>query len=208
MKDLGIHISSDLKWSHHINYLFRIGSVTSYQILKSFKSKNIWTLIKLYTTYIRPKLEYNSSVWNPYLKKDILKLESVQRSFTRRACLRCGIPFSSYSDRLDKLNIKSLQYRRLVSDLTLLFKIVNGYSHLNFDNFFIIRCFTHDLRGSKIKIRPLNNFKYNQWNNSFFSKVTTIWNALPDHITASESLLAFKQNVNKYNLNSFIDTVF
>ena len=100
MKDLGVFISHDLKWAHHVNHLFKIGSLTSYQILKSFKSKNIWTLLKLYTTYVRPKLEYNSPIWNPHLKKDVLKIESVQRSFTRRACLRCGVPFSSYRDRL------------------------------------------------------------------------------------------------------------
>ena len=30
----------------------------------------IWTLLKAFITYVRPKLEYNSPVWNPYLKKD------------------------------------------------------------------------------------------------------------------------------------------
>ena len=208
IKDLGIHISHDLKWSHYVNYLFKIGSLTSYQILKSFKSKNIWTLLNLYTTYCRPKLEYNSSIWNPYYKKDILKLESVQRSFTRRACLRCGIPFTSYRDRLMKLNIKSLQYRRLVSDLILLYKIVNGLSHLNFANFFISRDLSYNLRGSKNKISPLFNFKNTQWSNSFFNKVTMVWNALPDNITACKSLPAFKLNIKKYNLENFLDSVF
>ena len=61
-KDLGVYISQDLKWNHHVNYLSRIGSATSYHIRKSFKTKSIWTIMKLYLTYLRPKLEYNSPV--------------------------------------------------------------------------------------------------------------------------------------------------
>ena len=57
VKDLGVFISSDLKWSEHINYLYKSASLTSYQIFKTFKTTNIWTLLKLFTTYIRPKLE-------------------------------------------------------------------------------------------------------------------------------------------------------
>ena len=83
-------------------------------IFSVFKSKNIWTLLKLYTTYVRPKLEYATCVWSPYLKKDIAKIESIQKRFTKYAFLRSQIPFSSYNDRLLKINIKSLQYRRIV----------------------------------------------------------------------------------------------
>ena len=82
-------------------------------------------------------MEYNSPVWSPYLKKDIEKLESIQRSFTKAACLRCSIPFSSYKDRLYKLNLKSLEYRRVVTDLIFLFKIIRGETNLDFSNFFL-----------------------------------------------------------------------
>ena len=139
----------------------------------------------------------------PY--KRYFKLESVQKSFTRRACLRCSVPFSSYNDRLFKLNIKSLQYRRLVTDLVLLFKIINGLSHLNFHDFFVDRNLSYNLRGSSFKINSINNFKNSKWNNSFFNRVITIWNSLPDSITAVKSLNAFKVKIKKYNLNTFID---
>ena len=38
-----------LKWIHHTNYLFRIILLTLHQILESFKTRNVWTLLKLYT---------------------------------------------------------------------------------------------------------------------------------------------------------------
>ena len=117
IKDLGVYISHDLKWTHHVNYIYRNASVCSYQLYKSVKTRNIWIWVKLFKTYVRPKLEYATSVWSPDLKKDIKKIESVQKVFTKRACNRCGMPFTSYYDRLVKLNLKSLQYRRIFFDL-------------------------------------------------------------------------------------------
>jgi len=58
-------------------------------------------LLKAYTTYVWPKLEYNTVVWSPYLKKDVNLLEFfVQKHFTRNICVRCNVPFDSYLDRL------------------------------------------------------------------------------------------------------------
>ena len=117
IKDLGVYVSHDLKWASHINYVYNNAAQYSYQILKTFRSKNIWTYKKLLLTYIRPKLEYNTPVWSPYLKKDVDKIERVQRYFTKQIFFRCNVPFNSYQDRLYKLNIKSLQHRRIKFDL-------------------------------------------------------------------------------------------
>ena len=57
--DLGILISSDLKWSPHIAQMVSNASF-SHRILKTFSTKNIWTLMKAFVIYVRPKLEYNT----------------------------------------------------------------------------------------------------------------------------------------------------
>ena len=66
---------------------------------------------KAYTIYVRPKLEYNTVIWSPFLHQDINLVESVQKKFTRHICIRCKISFNSYSNHLSKLNINSLEYR-------------------------------------------------------------------------------------------------
>ena len=42
---------------------------------------NIWK--QLYTSMVRPHLEYTIQVWSQILKKDITKLEKIQRRTTR-----------------------------------------------------------------------------------------------------------------------------
>ena len=119
-------------------------------------------------------MEYNSPVWSPYLDKDVEKLEYIQRFFTKAACLRCSIPFSSYKDRLYKLNLKSLEYRRVVTDLVFLFKIIRGETNLDFLNFFIYKHLPYILRVNTLKIASIINFKSSQWQGSFFYRVINI----------------------------------
>ena len=139
MKDLGILISHDLKWSAYVSYIKANAYTCCYRILKSFSTRNIWILLKAFVTYVRPKIEYNTSIWSPHFKKDITSIESVQKLFTRAACNRCNIPFSSYADQLNKLNLKSLEYRRLEFDLILVYKICYKLIDIAFDDFFLMR---------------------------------------------------------------------
>ena len=46
-----------------------------------FKSKNV--IIKLYKSLVRPRLEYCIQAWSPYLRKDIERMERVQRRATK-----------------------------------------------------------------------------------------------------------------------------
>ena len=123
VKDLGIFIGNDLKFLYHNNHISHSASLCAYQILRFFSSKIIWILLKAFMCYVRPKLEYCTCIWNPYLKKDILLLESVQKNFTCDICICCNIPFASYLDRLHVLGITSLEYRRVELDLFLMYKI-------------------------------------------------------------------------------------
>ncbi len=43
---------------------------------RTFLSRNTTLWKKLYTTYIRPQLEFAVSAWNPYLFKDINVIEN------------------------------------------------------------------------------------------------------------------------------------
>ena len=198
-------ISDNLKWDKHVNFVYKKAVSRSYNIMKSFATKNIWTLKKLFTTYIRPTVEYNTCVWSPYLKKDVYKIECVQKQFTRWAFLRCGIPFTSYEDRLAKIGLQSLEDRRIRSDLKLMFRIVYGLVDLKFDDFF---CFNHSdyqLRGNRIKIFPKARFSNTQWNGSFFVRGPKFWNVLPHDIVSSITFQTFESKLNRFDFSKFHD---
>ena len=52
-------------------------------IKKCFSYLDEISMKQLFTSLVRPHLEYGASIWNPYLKKDIEKLEKVQHRATR-----------------------------------------------------------------------------------------------------------------------------
>ena len=208
MKDLGIYVTSNLKWNTHIAYIYNNAIAPSYHILKFTKTKNIWTLIQLFKTYVRPKIESNTQIWSPYLIQDIKKIESIQKYFTKVVCNRCNIQFNSYSDRLQKLNLHSLQYRRVYFDITFMFKIINGTSGLNFSDFFRQRPTTYNLRYNQNNVETIDHFRDNGWLNSFFPRVAKLWNGLPSTITTITRLELFKKALNKFDLNKLTTLMF
>ena len=90
------------------------------------------TLLKLYCSFIRPHLEYtrlSSSVWSPYLAKDIIAIERVQK-FALRVCLKDWS--LGYDEALDLSNLPSLGMRRDHAGLCYMFNIV--HHNMDFEN--------------------------------------------------------------------------
>ena len=52
--------------------------------------------------YARPLLEYNSPIWSPATVKDVLRIEGVQRKFTKRVP---GMSELTYYSRLRTLSL-------------------------------------------------------------------------------------------------------
>ena len=77
----------------------------------------------LFQSLVRPNLEYAAAVWSPYTKKDIELIENVQRRATKQVP---SLKKLSYTNRLKKLKMPTLKYRRLRGDMIETFKIVNG----------------------------------------------------------------------------------
>ena len=201
VKDLGVIISSDLKWHQQINTLKKRGCSRSYHILKSFHSKNIWTLLKAFNTFVRPILEYASQIWSPYLKEDVKAIESVQRSFTKKICRRCNIPNRSYADRLAKLNIRSLEYRRLENDITMVYKIIHKLVDLPFDRMFEFYKSPYETRRHKYHLK-LESYNYLAYKHTFANRAARVWNDLPAELVSTSPFLAFKKRLKSFDLTT------
>jgi hypothetical protein len=53
-------------------------------------------------------LEYCTPVWSPYLKKDVRKIESIQRRATKLILI---VKDLSYENRLNTIGLPTLEYR-------------------------------------------------------------------------------------------------
>ena len=78
-------------------------------ILRTFITRERKTMMQLFNTYIRSRLEYCSVVWSPSTQRDINKIEGIQRSFTARID---GMENFNYHQRLRELKTYSLERRR------------------------------------------------------------------------------------------------
>ena len=160
---------------------------------------------------MRPILEYNSSIWNPYLNCDIDQIENVQRKFTKILCQKNNISFSNYTNRLQLLNLDSLQARRIKFDLILMYKIFHNLIDINFDKFF-----SHSQSSTMYNLRTGHNKqlhipKYSGSiirQNFFSNRILDFWNKLPKDIINSQSLTIFKSKLNSFDVSMIAQTKF
>jgi len=70
-------------------------------------------------------------VWSPYTKRNIKKIEGVQRRATKFISKTDG----DYDTLLRKLNLMTLENRRVLADATFLFKALNGITNINVNSY-------------------------------------------------------------------------
>ena len=82
-KHLGIVFNNNLTWKHHIDtiYVTTNKKVSFFSKLKFLLDRK--TLFTLYTSYIRPSLEYGNIIWNNCTELECDRLESIQRRGSR-----------------------------------------------------------------------------------------------------------------------------
>ena len=150
-------------------------------------------LLRDYTTYVRPILEFNTVVWSPSLKCDIRSVEKVQRKFTKRLP---GYGDISYVERRAKLNLKTLELRRLHYDLVMCYKIVFNIMQLRFSDFFVFS--TLPTRGHHYKLQ-VNHAPVNARRNFFACRIVKLWNSLPADTTDFGTLVCFRRPISLHH---------
>jgi len=73
----------DLKWEKQCSEAVRKANRMLGMIKRNFIDRSKETIILLYKSLVRPRLEYCCEIWSPYYKKDIKLIEGVQRRVTK-----------------------------------------------------------------------------------------------------------------------------
>ena len=131
---LGVSISKDLTWNTHINEIVTKANQTLGFVKRNVKAKNQSVKELAYKTFVRPKVEYASTVWSPYTKKNIDQIEMVQMRVARWVTNRY-FSYDSVSSMLGNLGWCSLENRRYDSRLAMLYKIQYGRVAVPIDAF-------------------------------------------------------------------------
>ena len=144
-------------------------------------------------------MEFAIQAWSPYLKKDIMKLEKVQRRATKLVPSLSHLP---YEERLQRLGLTTLEQRRTRGDMIETFKILKGIDRIKTESpFLVLDDRQQGTRGHCMKlVKPRHR---TQKRNEFFpSRVVDKWNNLPETVIQSENINQFKRRFDKYMLTN------
>ena len=125
VKYLGVTISHNLTWSHHINVICRTTKRQLGRVHRQFRHAPCHLRDKIYRTTILPRLEYCCTVWDPHHSKNKQALENVQKF---GGCVITQRWSGDYNSLCQSLNLKLLSTRRRIQKLKLCYKIVNNLS--------------------------------------------------------------------------------
>ena len=109
-RDLGIIITKDLKWQKQTEKSCRTANRVLRFIARNFRYKNKELILPLYKSIVRPHLEHAVQFWSPHLRRDINKIEKIQRRATK---IIPEIRNHSYHQLIQDLDLISLVQRRL-----------------------------------------------------------------------------------------------
>jgi hypothetical protein len=126
-KYLGVTIINDLDWGPHIDSITTKANKTLGFLHRNRKNCTRKVKNLMYTSLVRPVVEYSSPVWNPSEEQQICQVEQIQRKAARYV-------FNDYRDRspgavtnmIDTLQWDFLACRRTKASLILLYKINGG----------------------------------------------------------------------------------
>ena len=192
VKYLGCTISADLTWNDHIRNICNKANKTIGFLKRNLNINNSKIKETAYKSLVRPTVEYASSVWDPYHQNNKYRLEMVQRRAARYVT-NSHHNTSSVSSMIEDLNWKSLEDRRKIAKLTMMYKLVNGLVLVNTED----RLIPPDRisRNNNTKAYQIPSCRTEIRKESYFPRTIRDWNALPDNCVTIGSLETFKAHL-------------
>jgi len=112
-KLLGVTTDSKLNFNEHVSAVSKKAHGTRAFLYCNIRTENRKIKAAACTTYVRPVVEYASTVWDSHMRKNINKLEQVQRTSAQYVTNNHDY-FSSVTQMLHDLQWTTLADRRRV----------------------------------------------------------------------------------------------
>ena len=194
-KHLGVTLTEDLSWSDHIENM-AVGANRALDIFNALKFKlDRKSLEKFYFSYIRPKLEYSSIVWDNCPQYLLDLLEKVQ---IRAAKIISGaISRTSHALIYAELCWETLEERRKKQRLCTMYKVMHNLSPVYLTQTIpqVNAIADYNLRNADAL--PGFNARTTAFQHSFFPQTISDWNKLESEVRNAASLQLFKSKISK-----------
>jgi ribonuclease P/MRP protein subunit RPP40 len=191
-RDLGVIITDNLKPSQQCAVAASKGNQILGQIRRGFTCYDKDTMVAIYKQYVRPHLEYAIQAWCPWTQKDIKVLEAVQKRAIR---LISGLK-GTYEEKLQQVNLTTLEDRRARGDAIETFKILRGFTQIKPETWFEYAAVQegpqtrHLTSYLPLKYQTGNLEIRRKW---FSGRAAKRWNELPDYVRKAKSVNEFKR---------------
>ena len=141
---------------------------------------------------MRPHLEYANPVWSVHLRKHVKLLENVQIRATKQVD---GMKHMEYTERLQKLNLPTLEYRRKRGDMIQVWNHFNKYEKSTISSNFRLNPRTNRKHPFQLTWNRPKDGVHGVQANSFYFRIASEWNELPEDVPLSETINTFKSRL-------------
>ena len=197
-KDIGVIIDSKLEFDKHISFKIKKANSIMAVIRRSFIMLNESNFVPLYKALVRSHLDYASCIWSPHKQKYKDEIENVQRRATKQINRLKDLP---YPERLKRLNLPTLAYRRIRGDMIEMYKLLHNRYDIATSKFIKLHreynVQSERTRGHIWKVHKERN-NINVRNESFPHRCVQMWNCLPEQVVSAASVLSFKNRLDKH----------
>lgn len=197
--DLGVTFDAKLSFNLHIDAcISKASNLLGFIKRWSREFDDPYLSKHLFTSIVRPVLEYGSLVWSPFYSCHVDRIESVQKQFLlfalRNLAWNPDINLPPYLHRLALINLPTLERRRTMLDICFMVKLING--EVNSPYLISNLKFNVPFRASRNFVPfnlPATKFNYEELNPIF--KLCKNFNSYYNLFSVTDSIVSIKRLV-------------
>ena len=189
-KDVGVTFEEDMTFRKDITSRVVKANTIMGIIRRTYTHLDLDSFKLLFKALVRPHLEYGAPIWYPHLKYLITEVEKVQRRATKHVPALRNL---TYENRLKKLSLPTLRFRRLRGDMIEVYKLLHGIYDSTLPKL-LEPVKDKTTRGHSLKL-PKDRAYTSTKINFFTHRIVNNWNNLPENVVSAPSINSFKNRL-------------